>query len=125
MSSDHEALIAKTTRVIAAFKKTDPGHASVNLCVHRHDNETIVHMVFRNNHYQTSDPYQKIKSEGLGILEVSGMGIYPVPKDPELDRTITQQGLDVVTGIMKDNNPIDVGAYDAFFDEIIQGGAAS
>ena len=53
------------------------------------------------------------------------MGIYPVPKDPELGRKITQQGLDVVTGIMKDNNPIDVGVYDAFFDEIIQGGAAS
>ncbi|MBI4979385.1 MAG: hypothetical protein HZC28_18050 [Spirochaetes bacterium] len=108
-SADAAAFTDACGDVIAAWKKQLPGKNTCNLTVVRENGMWTAHIIFRNPDHRTPGHLTKIKSEGVGIIEVAGEGIYPVPKGPEekeLWRMIDEEGLSVIKGVIEGNNPV-------------------
>jgi len=114
-SEDSECLIDAATAIIAHWKAQDPGRNTCNLIVLKKAQCYQAYIVFRNPDHRTSAQWQCIKSEGVGVIEVAGEGIYPVPSDPQLLQQIEQDGLSVIKGIIMDNNPVSVAGLDVLF----------
>ena len=114
-SEDSACLIDAATAIIAAWKAQDPGRNTCNLVVLKKNQCYQAYIVFRNPDHRTSAQWQPIKSEGVGVIEVAGEGIYPVPSDPRLLQQIEQDGLSVIKGIIMDNNPVSAAGLDTLF----------
>lgn len=107
-------IMQKMYSVIKKWKEMEPSKQSVNLIVMKTGkNKTIYegYVFLRNSDYRTPKSLQKIKSEGIGIIEMAGEAILPVPKGtPEEQKWIWNQikknGLSVIKGIIEGNNPI-------------------
>ena len=109
--------------IISAWKKKEPGRNTCNLVIRKENAQFCCYLIFRNPAYRTSAHFQKYKTEGVGVLEVSGEAIYPVPKGENTDRIwneIENDGLEIIKGIIADNNPVKRNRFDQHFDFIHQ-----
>lgn len=107
ISPDASEFIDLSGRIIAVWKQQDPGRNTCNLVVRRLETGHYeAHIIFRNPNYLTPPALTKIKSEGVGIIEVAGEGIYPVPENKALWQEIERDGLAVIKGIIAGNNPV-------------------
>ena len=79
-------------------------------------------MILRNPKYITPERLHPIKKEGIGIVEMAGCGIYPVPKGEHssaLWQTIEQEGDAVIHDIIANNSPINRADYDVLWQAIL------
>ncbi len=107
VSPDASEFIDLAGRIIAIWKQQDPGHNTCNLVIRKLVTGCYeAHIIFRNPAYLTPPSLTKIKSEGVGIIEVAGEGIYPVPDTQALWQEIERDGLAVIKGIIAGNNPV-------------------
>ena len=101
-------------KINTCWKNQIPGRQSVNLIVRkiRGNSDIYESYIFpRNSDFRTPDELQMIKSEGVGIIEMAGEAMLPVPDGSEQEQKfkwdmIKNKGLDVIKGIIKGNNPI-------------------
>ena len=116
LAADAGVFVRRVGAMIAAWKQLDPSRNTCNLIVRRVATGYEAHIVFRNPQYLTPPALTKIKSEGVGIIEVAGEGIYPVPENQALWREIERDGLAVIKGIIAGNNPVKREAFADLFD---------
>ncbi|KAA3655984.1 MAG: hypothetical protein DWQ10_16425 [Calditrichaeota bacterium] len=115
---DRTKFIAVCGTIIRAWKALDPGRNTCNLIVQKDDKMYCSYIIFRNPDFRTSDAWHVFKTEGVGVIEVAGEGILPVPKGENaarLNRMIEDQGLDVIKGLIEDNNPVKKNAFARHF----------
>ncbi len=99
----------KTWGIIDKWKNLSPGKNTVNLTLRKIKNKFETHVILRNPDFRTPKELTGIKSEGVGIIEVSGEGIYPLPEGPEAEEKwdyIKNRGLELIKGIINGNNPV-------------------
>ena len=80
-------------------------------------------IIFRNPNYRTPKKIQAVKTEGIGIIEVCGYGIYPVPHGDNKDKAwdlINNHGLEVIHGIISGNNPIQLDKQQHFWHQLCE-----
>ena len=111
-SQCREKLIKIAGAVIKAWKDQDIGQNTFNILVknkNQNEHSWSVYLILRNPAYRTPAELLKYKSEGVGVIEVAGEGIYPVPKGEEAEKMMYQiehHGLDIIKGIIAGNNPL-------------------
>ncbi|MEK6794370.1 MAG: DUF4922 domain-containing protein [Spirochaetota bacterium] len=123
-TQSRESFIDISSRIIDAWKKQVPGKNTCNITVRKFRNAYECHIIFRNPDHRTPSDLVKIKSEGVGIIEVAGEGIYPVPKGDDAAekwRLIEEEGLTVIKAIIDGNNPVKRSGYGVLFDTIKAG----
>jgi UDPglucose--hexose-1-phosphate uridylyltransferase len=97
--------------LIERWKAEDPGRNTVNLVLCRFPERARAYqliVLLRNPDFRTPPSLRRFKSEGVGVIEASGEAILPVPEGEEaaeLWRTIREDGLRIVTGIIRGNSP--------------------
>ncbi len=98
--------------VISAWKNMLPEKQSVNLIVIKTGvNRSMYegYVFLRNSDYRTPEDIQKFKTEGVGIIEMAGEAILPVPSGDDEEwkwNEIRNNGLRIIKGIIGGNNPI-------------------
>jgi len=118
-SADEKAFTAKMGELIMRWKNRQPGANTCNLIITK-DKQNIYngYIIYRNPDHRTPAELTEIKSEGVGIIEVAGEGIYPVPANDQLMHKIKNNGLDIIKGIIAGNNPIKYNYLD-FFQSLV------
>ena len=114
-------IVAAGGKVIQQWKQKDPGRTTCNLVLRKVGDGYELYVIFRNPDFRTPSELTAIKSEGVGIIEVAGEGIYPVPKGEDADKLwhqIEHEGLSVIQGIIEGNNPIKRTEFHERFLEI-------
>lgn len=107
---DQDVFIESAGALIQAWKSQVPGQNTLNLIVQKLEKNWVAYLILRNPDHRTPAELTHIKSEGVGIIEVAGEGIYPVPKGEQAEKIMTQikeKGLDVIKGIIAGNNPLE------------------
>ncbi len=115
MCRDLSVFTQSAGALIRSWKAQDPGKNTLNLIIKYDElkNTWIAYLILRNPDHRTSPDLAYIKSEGVGIIEVAGEGIYPVPKDgenktgKEILEEIKTNGLEIIKTIIQNNNPLD------------------
>lgn len=107
---DKNAFIAAAGELIKCWKNQVPGKNTMNLVVHLDkDRYWVGYLILRNPDHRTPKSLSHIKTEGVGIIEVAGEGIYPVPqggKAEAIQKQIKDEGLTVINSLIKGNNPL-------------------
>lgn len=107
---DQEAFIESAGILIQIWKSQELGKNTLNLVIQKKSNLWIGYLILRNPDHRTPPELTQIKSEGVGIIEVAGEGIYPVPKGENAElimKEIKENGLKVIKGIIEGNNPLE------------------
>lgn len=115
-----ETLVSKGEQLIQWWRAKRENN-TFNLLVHRQNETFVAYLILRHPDYRTGPSLQPIKSEGVGVVEVAGFGIYPVPSGENADtlwQQIESDGLSVITGIIRDNNPVAEADYEALWDSL-------
>ena len=121
-SVNETVLIELAGNIILKWKQLAPGLNTCNLLLHKKNNAFILYILFRNPSHLTPHYLQEIKSEFIGIIEVCGEGIYPVPTGNNqqiLWDKIERDGLNIIKGIISGNNPIPYNQFPSFFQRIL------
>ena len=99
--------------LITQWKDLNKEKNSVNLIVHKNKSHSFYtgYIFLRNSDYRTPPEIQKIKSEGIGIIEMAGEAILPVPSGTQEEvgwkwNMIKNNGLYVIKQIISGNNPV-------------------
>lgn len=92
-----------------------------NLLLDHCSNQYHLYILFRHPDFRTPIPIQKVKSEGIGVVEVCGYGIYPVPHGDNAETIwdkINNDGLNVIKGLIAGNNPIASDHREDFWHQL-------
>ena len=95
--------------MLERWKELDPGKNTANVIFSRECSRPCFYLLFRNPAFQTPEQLQRIKNEGIGIIEAAGVGIFPVPSGPDEDdiwEEIRSRGKEVMLGILSGINPL-------------------
>jgi galactose-1-phosphate uridylyltransferase len=114
-----EEVLDAAWNIVRRWKERDPGKNTVNLIFHETGGLFVYHIFFRNPAFLTPEKLRRIKSEGIGVIEAAGVGIFPVPAGDdaeELRRRIRGQGGEIMKGILGGINPLPDGERKTFFD---------
>ncbi len=109
--------------LVDGWKKQAPGKHTCNLIIRKEPSGYAGYVFLRNPHFRTAPEFLEIKSEGVGIIEMAGEGVYPLPQGPEAERLwqrIETEGLEIVKGIMRSNSPVPREDYARVFDGLMQ-----
>jgi len=109
---DLKIFIKTAGQIIRTWKAQEPGKNTLNLVIQYDQvkNNWVGYLILRNPDHRTVQNLTHIKSEGVGIIEVAGEGIYPVPKGEHAEsimQEIKSNGLEIIKGIIQSNNPLD------------------
>ena len=80
----------------------------------------FLYLIFRNPSHRTPGSLIPVKSEGVGVIEVCGEGIYPVPTDPLLAEKIEHEGLGIIKSIIEGNNPVKRDHFGELFQQLLR-----
>jgi UDPglucose--hexose-1-phosphate uridylyltransferase len=119
-SCDATDLLEKSTTIIKAWKEKRPNNTCNLMLTKIHDAYQLI-IIFRHPDFLTPDDIQPVKDEGIGIIEVAGCGIYPVPTGrnaAQIWQRIEHEGLDIITRIIRGNSPIKEENYPDFWQWI-------
>ena len=106
--NDRAALLDTAAGIVERWKAADPGRNTCNLAVRMTDDQRFeVFLFLRNPDHLTPPDLLRIKSEGVGVVEAAGEGIYPPPKDDVGLEEIRRDGRTVITRILKGLNPVE------------------
>ncbi len=109
VSSNNAQRIEDIGGKIIQFWKEQRQNNTCNLLLDHCNNQYNLYILFRHPDYRTPIPIQKVKSEGIGVVEVCGYGIYPVPHGDNAKfiwDKIDNDGLNVIKTLIAGNNPI-------------------
>lgn len=120
ISTDLNMFIKTAGKIIRTWKAQEPGKNTLNLIIQHEplENTWIGYLILRNPDHRTAQNLTHIKSEGVGIIEVAGEGIYPVPKGEQAEKImeeIKSNGLEIIKNIIRSNNPLDQKYWPAQF----------
>ncbi len=104
-----DAWLTACDKIIAAWKQLAPGKNTCNLVVTLNDGLYACYILFRNPNFRTAPELLGIKSEGVGVIEVAGEGIYPVPSGEHAEaiwQQLEHNGLHVIKTLIASNNPV-------------------
>lgn len=107
--ADPVKLLDCADSLLRAWKGRDPGRNTCNVIYTREGEYRSFYLFFRNPDFRTPAHLEKIKSEGIGIIEAAGVGILPVPSGPEEDeiwREIRKNGRRIMLDILGGINPV-------------------
>ncbi|MDF1653838.1 MAG: DUF4922 domain-containing protein [Coxiellaceae bacterium] len=124
LSSDNADTIIKVGGDIIEDWKNKREKNSCNLLLDKHNGEYHLYILFRHPDYRTPIPIKKIKSEGIGVVEVCGYGIYPVPHGDNSEAIwdkINNDGLSVIKYLISGNSPIAENDYEEFWHQLRTG----
>ncbi len=99
-------------KIISKWKNMLQEKQSVNLIViktGRHKEIYEGYIFLRNSDYRTPKELHKFKTEGVGIIEMAGEAILPVPDGDDKEwkwNEIRKNGAKIIKGIIEGNNPI-------------------
>jgi UDPglucose--hexose-1-phosphate uridylyltransferase len=123
-STDPKNLIWYGQKIIQHWRTPDPKN-TCNLVLQgvqdpRNKNITdyFLYIIFRNPEHRTPESLKIIKSEGVGVIEVCGEGIYPVPTNPEISDQIKHHGLEIIKKIITGNTPLLRQDFPIFFKNL-------
>ncbi len=105
--------------IIAAWKQLEPGKNTCNLVVVKEATHYCCYILFRHPAFRTAEELLAIKSEGVGVIEVAGEGIYPVPSGEHAEaiwRRLEHDGLNVIKGLLASNNPVPRKNFGELFE---------
>jgi len=107
---NRESIITIMNKIIYNWKNENKKKQTVNLIVRKIKKNYEGYIFLRHTNFRTTPEFQKFKSEGVGILEMSGEIIVPVPNadDPEKEykwNIYKNNGLYIIHGILKTNTP--------------------
>ncbi|MDF1761372.1 MAG: DUF4922 domain-containing protein [Coxiellaceae bacterium] len=94
---------------------------SCNLLLDKNHGTYHLYILFRHPDFRTPIPIQKVKSEGIGVVEVCGYGIYPVPHGDNSNMIwdkINNDGLSVIKHLISGNSPIAEADYAEFWQQL-------
>ncbi len=109
ISGDLSGVQNLMNRLIETWKAMDSKKNSVNLIVRKKSGIFEGYIFLRNQDHRTTEEFQRYKTEGVGIIEVAGECILPVPAGEEAAQILNEirkDGLKVIKGIIGDNNPV-------------------
>jgi UDPglucose--hexose-1-phosphate uridylyltransferase len=115
-SRDH--VLAASSALIDAWKSEAPGANTCNLTAQRVGAAYETYLFFRNPAFLTPPDLLRIKSEGVGVVETSGEGIYPPPVDDAGVEEIQRDGLTILRRILGGLDPIAGQDRPAFFERM-------
>jgi galactose-1-phosphate uridylyltransferase len=102
-------LLETADALLRTWKVRDPGRNTCNLIYTRERDGFSFYLFFRNPDFRTPKHLEKIKSEGIGIVEAAGVGILPVPSGPEEEeiwREIRKNGRQIMNDVLEGINPV-------------------
>ncbi len=108
-------------KIIEEWKRREPGKNTCNLVVTKEAESYCCHILFRNPAFRTAEEFRALKSEGVGVIEVAGEGIYPVPRGEHAEaiwRSLEREGLRALKGIIASNNPVQRENFGKMFEVI-------
>ncbi len=114
-----ERIINIGGEIIEKWKNIFPGQNTCNLILKKLSNNYQCYIFLRNPNYRTSTKWQQFKSEGVGIIEVSGEIILPVPDSEEKKNFIKNNGLEIIKGIISSNSPFEKNEYKQIYHDLI------
>lgn len=120
-SSSSYAVLNLGGKIIRQWKKKQPLENTCNLILRHTEGHYELHIIFRNPRYRTPLDLRIYKSEGVGVLEMGGMGILPVPSGANavgIWQQIQFSGIDILKNIMNANTPVHREQYAAHFADI-------
>lgn len=115
-------LLETADALLRAWKVRDPGRNTCNLIYARERDGFSFYLFFRNPDFRTPKHLEKIKSEGIGIVEAAGVGILPVPSGPEeeeIRREIRKNGRQIMHDILEGINPVPPDSQDFIEKELV------
>lgn len=115
---EREAWLTACGNIIAAWKALAPGENTCNLVVTLHDGLYTCYILFRNPNFRTAPELLAIKSEGVGVIEVAGEGIYPVPSGEHAEaiwQQLEHNGLHVIKTLIASNSPVPRKRFSELF----------
>ncbi len=109
LSSDNLSSLIETGEKLLTFWRRQHTNNTFNLIVHRKTDRYFAYFILRNPKFRTDSVLHLIKSEGIGVIEMAGYGIYPVPEGKQANiawQKIESNGLTVIKGIIQSNSPV-------------------
>lgn len=105
---DLAPLLPLATSWIAAWKRRDAAHHSLNL-VWRYlpgatGGGTELTLLFRSSLCRTPEPLKRYKTEGVGVVEAAGEFVFPVPTGPDaeaIEREILTEGRRIIRDFLQ------------------------
>ncbi len=119
-SKDAATLIEVGGQLIHAWKSQRDKN-TCNLLLDCINGKYNLYILFRHPEFRTPIPIQKVKSEGIGVVEVCGYGIYPVPHGDNSEMIwdkIKNDGLNVLKYLISGNSPIKEEQYAEFWKKL-------
>ncbi len=115
-----EPFIQTCGNIIAKWKANSLGKNTCNLVIRKdlEKNTYQAYIIFRNPDFRTPANLTYIKSEGVGIIEVAGEGIYPIPKEDVVWDHIQYNGLEIIKSIISSNSPVKREDFQTLFQTI-------
>ncbi|MDF1795317.1 MAG: DUF4922 domain-containing protein [Coxiellaceae bacterium] len=122
LSSSNKDTIIKIGGDLIENWKNQRERNSCNLLLDKRDGQYQLYILFRHPDFRTPIPIQKVKSEGIGVVEVCGYGIYPVPHGDNSEMIwdkINNDGLNVIKYLISGNSPIAEKDYADFWQQLV------
>jgi hypothetical protein len=114
--------------IIAAWKELEPGRNTCNLVVTKERGLYTCYILFRNPGFRTAEELLAIKSEGVGVIEVAGEGIYPAPSGEQAEaiwHRLEHEGLHVIKALIASNNPVPREKFGELFEVVTRAAQAA
>ncbi len=121
-TADRKALLDAADGIITRWKALAPGMNTCNLTAWlvNHDVMYELYLFLRNPNHLTPDDLLRIKSEGVGVIEAAGEGIYPPPATDAGLTEIKQHGREILIRILEGLNPVAHGQRRAMFSSLTE-----
>ncbi len=105
ISSDSGKIISSGGRIIEAWKKRWKDN-TVNLAARIFHGRYELYIIFRNPGWRNPRHLVRYKSEGVGVVEVCGLWIFPPPDSEEIVREIRSGGRRIIREFFAGLNPV-------------------
>lgn len=113
-----KGVLEAASAVVDRWKALEPGRNTCNLAARRIAKGFELYLFFRNPAHRTPPDLLRIKSEGVGVVEACGEGIYPPPADEATMEEIRMHGLTVLKRILAGLDPIKPEGRAKFFETV-------
>jgi galactose-1-phosphate uridylyltransferase len=78
-AKSNQALMAEAQKFLSDWRAIDPAN-TCNLWVRKNKGSYEIYFILRHPSYETNPSLFRYKTEGIGIIEMCGYGIFPTPK---------------------------------------------